>query len=506
MRSRVGGMTNSSPDAPVGRGWFRWLLTVILPVAVAGGGLLWHLGGEKPPGVRPLDPAHGIVLRLNCGGPTLGEPGMDNYWESDAAYAQGGRLHSGGRNMEMGEIPELGPMELYQTVRRSNHYFIFRDLAPGRYTVRLHFIDSSKKKRLYMDYVINGVKVLNGFDVATEAGGKNRPLVKEFVTEVRHDLRILASEDDGLDVFEAGLEIIRGGGEVSPAAADPGRTFIGRKGQSGSDAPVPDDLPWLRRECGDGALAYSADARIFLVELADGMTREIGQGCCVEFSPDGTKLAWIDGVTVKGRLRKGDPIVRTVQAGVRPEAGVHWVGNEALVVELDTEAQEGWHRISLDGKTITPLPEIDALGPGLIETDVKLCEDGVWSYVSERQWATSDGKRGLLSGNCSVSLSPDGLSATALLPGHRMCHLDAIREGGISGRMNWLYDEGFDNHRWSSNDPRFVVCLDEASTGMVIALSRGAYATRMGKAGRAGGQMYGDFTVGAGEGGIWETR
>ncbi len=483
----------------------RWLLPGLV-LALAGVFAVWILlrpsGAVDTPSERPGD----IVLRLNCGGPSLGEPGTAGYWESDAAYAQGGRLHGYRRQVETEGVANAGPMALYQTVRRSNHYYVFSGLEPGRYTVRLHFYDGGRNPQRSMDYTINGVKVLDGFNIKVEAGQEHRAVVREFVTEVRHDLRILASEDDGVDVFEAGLEILRGGATPSPAAPDPEIPYVKIKGQAGSDAPVPDDLPWLRRRCGDGALAYSADGMIFLVELTDGETREIGSGTGVEFSPDGTKLAWIDDGVVKGRLRKGDESVHPIIEGARKASGVHWLGNEALVLEVKNGERTGWHRVGLDGRNLEPIPELDALGSGINETDVKQCADGVWSYVTQWQWATSDGRSGDLDGRCSVSLSPDGLSATILVPGHRRCHLQAIREGGEAGWLSWLFAEGFDNHRWSSNDPRFVVCLDEGSMGMAVMMTDGSYATRMGKPGRNGAQMYGDFTVGSGEGGVWEIQ
>jgi hypothetical protein len=151
------------------------------------------------------------------------------------------------------------------------------------------------------------------------------------------------------------------------------------------------------------------------------------------------------------------------------------------------------------------VPELTALGKGGSECDVKKCDDGVWAYVSGRDWRTSDGERGRLGGKCSSSLSPDGRSATSLHGGHKKCDLTSIRSGGASGRLRWVYaskgSKGFDNHRWSSNDERFVVCQDEKHNYLVVVKVGGTRCTRLGP--RGGGEMYGDFTVGDGVGEPW---
>lgn len=267
----------------------------------------------------------------------------------------------------------------------------------------------------------------------------------------------------------------------------------------------PTNLDWLRKLCGDGALAYEHYGRIYLTELSTGKTEFVGKGNRPEFSPDSSKLAWIDGSTAKGRMRKGDTTVHTIAAGVDRGGGVHWLSNTEVVVVLKKGKRKGWYCVSLSGER-RELRELTRLGAGGFEADVKLGEDGVWSYVSRTTWKTSDGKSGHIDGNCSSSLSPDGRSTTALQGDHRTCKLTAIRKGGVKGQLKWVYDGTFDNHRWSSNDPRFVVFEEEKYKRMVIMEVGSNNCTYMGDKGVGKDKnenMYGDFTVGDGQGTPW---
>jgi hypothetical protein len=266
--------------------------------------------------------------------------------------------------------------------------------------------------------------------------------------------------------------------------------------------PSPSDLDWLRGQVGDGALAYWVHdwVEIYLTELATGQTVKVGDGVKPEFSPDSSKLAWIDGTTAKGRMRKGDGSVHTIATGVSDSGGIHWISDSEVVVVKSGK----WRRISLSGDE-SEVPELTAFGTGGSETDVKLGADGVWSFVDATTWKTSDGRSGSTGGNCSCSLSPDGRSTTGLQDGHKTCKLTQVRSGGVSGQLEWVYDysgeKGFDNHRWSSNHPDLVVCQDEKYNYVVVMKVGGTYCTRMGDAGT--GEMYGDFTAGDGSGDPW---
>ncbi|UCE59165.1 MAG: hypothetical protein JSU63_17190 [Phycisphaerales bacterium] len=267
----------------------------------------------------------------------------------------------------------------------------------------------------------------------------------------------------------------------------------------------PAHLDWLRKECGDGALAHHVAGRIYLTELSTGESIFIAHGNQPEFSPDSSKLAWIDGTTAKGRMRQGDPTIHTIAVDVDPSGGVHWYNDDEVLLVLDRDERKAWHRVALSGGMVE-VPELTRLGTGGYECDVRLGEDGVWSYVANQAWKTSDGGGGTLPGTCSVSLSPDGRSATSLHNPHKECTITAIRPKGYQGTLWWNYRGSFDNQRWSSNDPRFIVCVDEYHQAMVVMTYDGSHCTRMGESTRVRHGLYGDFTVGNGVGTPWPDR
>ncbi len=288
------------------------------------------------------------------------------------------------------------------------------------------------------------------------------------------------------------------------AHSAPARRSVQRS--NGSSA----DLEWLRGEVGDGALAHHADGRIYLTELSTAETAHVGNGDQPEFSPDGAKLAWIDGRAAKGRLRKGDTSVHVIAQNVERSGGVHWLSNgEVALLLRKGSSGPKWFRVLLAGGDMAEIPELTALGTGGNECDVKLGADGVWSYVAKHTWATSDGRRGKVAGTCSVSLSPDGKSVTSLHGDHKRCSIEAIRPGGVERTVRWTYRGGFDNHRWASSDSRYIVVADEVdqdSKGAcypVVMTADGSRRARVASKGFARHGVYGDFVVGDGVGKGW---
>ncbi|MBD3243661.1 MAG: hypothetical protein GF331_23930, partial [Chitinivibrionales bacterium] len=120
-----------------------------------------------------------------------------------------------------------------------------------------------------------------------------------------------------------------------------------------------------------------------------------------------------------------------------------------------------------------------------------------WKYVNGSGGVQS----GSTGGHCSPSLSPDGKSCTGLKNGHDECKLTGFISGGTSGTLRRTLTDcsskGFDNQRWSSNDPRFIVAQYECDNkvGVWEVGTNDVYLF-----GDCTAETYGDFTRGAGDG------
>jgi hypothetical protein len=87
--------------------------------------------------------------------------------------------------------------------------------------VRLHFVepDGAKPGERVFDVKIQGQEVLKDFDIAKEAGGGDRALVKEFTTQAGKELKVKFVPRRSAPVL-CGLEVYAGGTEPPTAKPD----------------------------------------------------------------------------------------------------------------------------------------------------------------------------------------------------------------------------------------------------------------------------------------------
>ncbi len=154
-----------------------------------------------------MSATHVVVHRINCG--------MDRYnsaeWEADNAYVSGGAEWGNPDSLliSIAGVANAAPVDIYKTVRRQSPHSYDIDCPDGNFLVRLHFIDKYSGRT--MDYFAEGVQLLDDFDINDITGAANTPLVMDFPLSVSdgNGLQIECVGDDGSDVFEAGIEIIR---------------------------------------------------------------------------------------------------------------------------------------------------------------------------------------------------------------------------------------------------------------------------------------------------------
>jgi len=174
-----------------------------------------------------------VHLRINCGANSLTPAG----WQDDDAYVSGGEDYTFSGTFDTAGVANAAPAEVYKTVRHLDHAYNFPSVPDGVYVVRLHLGDGFVSDRR-MDYTFEGQKLVDDLDIAAEAGGTYKALVKELSVAVAdgNGLQIVASKDLGNDVFEGGIEIIS---SLAPAA-EPPPDGGGRASSRGCGAAPPD--------------------------------------------------------------------------------------------------------------------------------------------------------------------------------------------------------------------------------------------------------------------------
>jgi hypothetical protein len=149
-------------------------------------------------------PGEGYTLRVNCGRMNDSKDPAGRVWKGDP-WRKGKRPYGAdsGAVVDRSEIDIEGTdfPGLYRFERYGMKRYQF-DISPGLYTVRLHFAETWHTgpggDRLFT-VCANGVPVLEHFDVAREAGGPRRAVVREFKVRVyRRGLTLeFVAERDG---------------------------------------------------------------------------------------------------------------------------------------------------------------------------------------------------------------------------------------------------------------------------------------------------------------------
>lgn len=157
--------------------------------------------------------AAAVHIAIDSGGKAAGIFAADSGYSGGSTYAGGGIIDTSG-------VAAPAPQAVYGSERYGNFGYTFANLTPGAaYTVRLHFAEiwwgvhagGGVGSRVF-GVSINGVPVLQNFDIYAAAGGAKRALVRQFAATADSTGRITIRYSSVKDYAKSsGIEVISGG-------------------------------------------------------------------------------------------------------------------------------------------------------------------------------------------------------------------------------------------------------------------------------------------------------
>jgi hypothetical protein len=163
--------------------------------------------GQQLPG-DPGEP----VIRVACGSPWLYEDPAGNLWLGDQPYAwprPWGYVGNPNSWFDQGTKGLETPLtQLYRFERTELDSYVFT-LEPGRYKVRLHFVERWGQGRVF-DVVVNNDPKLRALDIYQEAGGDHQPITREVEAVVEGEKLVIQFLPHGENApLINGIEIFR---------------------------------------------------------------------------------------------------------------------------------------------------------------------------------------------------------------------------------------------------------------------------------------------------------
>ncbi|MBD3393155.1 MAG: hypothetical protein GF418_13615 [Chitinivibrionales bacterium] len=161
-----------------------------------------------------------VYMRINCGRNAW----FVNGWGIDDPYARDGTDQDMDDAVVVDGIEHAADPDIYRSARSGDghSYTMDASVVPnGTYTVRLHLVDNEPVER-GISYRIGGETVLDGINIADEAGGVNRALVKDFVVTVADNdgLQIACAGSNGDEPRECGIEVFTEGAQPAMLVID----------------------------------------------------------------------------------------------------------------------------------------------------------------------------------------------------------------------------------------------------------------------------------------------